>query len=142
MPFYIAYITGSGSLIFFETEKTYAAIYQQWGGDLDAVGLTLATFLKSVKIVNSCGLRRDRNEITCMGFGDMVARYIRMIKEDKALHRFSVCPNITDLAEQEYNYYVRSDGINLRVQVNNEDEMSIDQFVKSCEICKKIGELV
>ena len=32
-----------------------------------------------------------------MGFGDMVARYIRMIIEDKALHRFSVCPNITDL---------------------------------------------
>ena len=58
-----------------------------------------------------------------MGFGDMVARYIRMIKEDKALHRFSVCPNINDLAE----HYVRSDGINLRVQVNNEDEMSIDQ---------------
>ena len=39
-----------------------------------------------------------------MGFGDMVARYIRMIKEDKALHRFSVCPNINDLAE----HYVRS----------------------------------
>ena len=132
---FIATITGTRSLIFFaDSSGVYAVIYQQWGGELEGVGYTLATFLKNV--VYRDVLEEDK--IICCGFGNLVGRYVRKIKEDKSGHPFYLCPNDPGL-EEEYNYHVQWKGGKVLIQVNNSGKMSVDEFFKICETSRSTG---
>lgn len=141
---YAATVTGTGSLIFFESQHcdVHAVIYQQWGGGLDGVGYTLATFLKRVQILTYHRDEEYDTDIYCNGFSDLVARYIRKLKRDQPGHTFYIFPNISDV-EEEYIYRVQATAAGaIQVQVNNSSKMSIDQFMKLCRDCKNTGKVV
>ena len=128
------------SLIFFqylykEEVSIEAVVYQQWSGDLEGVGCTLATFLNNVVIgpIEYPKPEYKKNAILCNGFDDVVARYIRMHREDKSYHPFYIYPAIAGQKE-EYNYYVtyKNDAESISVKVNDSNEMSIDEFLELC----------
>ncbi len=119
----------------------HAVVYQQWGGELEGVGYTLANFLKNV-VIDYGFLQKERedHQIACGGFDDMVARYITKIREDKPGHPLHLSPNVTGL-EEEYNYHVRNTMRGIYVQVNNSDQMSVDQFLKTCRTSRNTGSI-
>lgn len=118
----------------------HAVIRQQWGGGLDGVGYTLATFLDHVVIDYSVVIKDGGDdEITCGGFHDMVARYITKVKEDKAGHPFYLSPNVTDL-EEEFTYHVRNTMKGIFVQVNDSQQMNVQQFLKICKAARSTGD--
>ena len=140
--FFLATITGTRSLIFFENQYAaglfvHAVVRQQWGGELDGVGLTLATFLKHA-VIDYGFKEREDTEIACGGFADLVARYITKIKEDKPGHPFYVAPNVPGL-EEEYNYHVKNTIRGVFVQVNDSENMSVDEFLKICKTQRNTG---
>lgn len=93
-------------------------IYQRWGGELEGVGRTLATYLKNPEY--------DL-------FDDLVARFIRKYREDKTRHPFYIYPAIAG-QKADYNYYVKEDrDSRLIVQVNDSGYMSVDELLKMCE---------
>ena len=145
LAYSIATITGTSSLIFFTNESNcnctvHAVIYQQWGGDLEGVGYTLATFLKHAVVGYTSYERDEEKKIVCCNFGNLVARYISKVKGSNPGHPFYLCPNIPGL-EEEYNYHVlwnRNDSL-IHVRVNNSSKMSVDEFLKLCGTSRCVG---
>ena len=116
-------MAGTKSLIFFGGDAAiYAVIYQQWNGDLQGVGHTLAKFLQWWN-----------ENVHDQDFGSIVASFITNTKENSPGHPFYFCPAVADQAE-EYNYFVTSNGEKLSIRVNNSAEMSVEEFQEMCGI--------
>ena len=129
----------------------YIVIYQHWDGYLAMVGRTLATFLKSVKVVNGFDLAAvasyNEGDIICNGFGDVVAQFIQKHKEIKEVPfdfppaAFCIYPAVSGQRE-EYTYYVTYEKVNnvftVKVDSVHDDEqyeeMSLVQFEHLCNV--------
>ncbi|MHA2064318.1 MAG: hypothetical protein ACXABY_08055 [Candidatus Thorarchaeota archaeon] len=131
---------GTRSLIYFQERDSdgtiviYVVIYQQWDGyPQGGVGERLATFLKNAVLVNGVPYpapEMKEEKFMCNGFDDLVARFIRKHKEDKA-GGFYIYPAIPN-QDQDYNYYVTNTDDGIKVKVNKSPEMTIDEFYKMC----------
>lgn len=123
---------GTRSTIHFsEGKNTVVSIYQQYDGYPENVGLELAQFLLTGKLVNGFG---SKDETNFNGMGCLTAQFIA--KHKKGIGGFYIT---TKKDRQEYNYFVTCDEFNiLTIKVTNWQNKQIFkggliEFKKFCE---------
>ena len=109
---------------FFENKTHIVSIYQQYNGYPSHVGLNLANFLLSGKIVNGYSSEDAKNY---NGMGCLTAQFIAKFKDGIGNFYITNKKNL-----QEFNYIVTfKDNENLVIQVIDEDGNRI--FKGNCE---------
>ncbi|CAE7573170.1 unnamed protein product [Symbiodinium natans] len=133
---------GTGGLVVFRSAEkgarrgVYACIYFQCDGYYTSLGVRLAEFLKTCKLVNGLSGEPDDGKIICNGFGCLVAQFISHFKTGAGhLYMF---PTDCKL-EMEFVYIVECDDSRppslsvkswMGAHPNPEDatSMSLDEF--------------
>ena len=82
-------------------DKTIVDIYHHWDGYPEGVGVTLASYLEDMKIVN--GLGRD-NENVANGLGCLAAQLIAEIKDGPG--NVSIIGSEESYSWIDYEYYI------------------------------------
>ena len=120
---------GTRSIITFKGDgNTFCSVYQQFDGYPDGVGLDLANFLKSKKLVN--GISGDGSKVF-NGAGCLIAQYIAAHKS-KAGGLYITTPEDNN---EEYNYVVDIKHLTWG------DELTPEHIMMSCDDIKG-GELM
>ena len=104
---------GTGGLVLFRSVRggkpaVYACIYFQCDGYYQSLGVRLAEFLMSCKLVNGLGLPSadDEGKIICNGFGCLVAQFVAQFKTRPGHLYFFPADGKLDM---EYVYVVEHD---------------------------------
>jgi len=99
---------GTHSIVRFKDSKgqVRVAIYQQYDGYLDGVGLDLAQFLSRIVLVNGIpGTKLEGDKVYGNGLGCIAAQYIAAKKEGPG----NLYITVNDCDDEAYNYDVTID---------------------------------